>query len=150
MEAGQGEASTSTWAWRFCQLRVWLSIERKLTQKGPLSTTVALTERVDRVDLSVVVGDALGEALAVELCEMPLFSEFAEDLCRIALDMRWQGEHAAGLGKRHATQLPRPFVNVLEDVPMKRLKMRKIVGARQPHLGELSEAKSRCLRLSCR
>jgi hypothetical protein len=71
---------------------------------------------------------------------MPLIIELAQHLGYVPLDVLGQREHAAGLGKRHVTQLARPGVDVLEDEAMKLLKVGKIVGALQAECGELHES----------
>jgi hypothetical protein len=47
-------------------------VQSKLADEGALSTAVALAERMNRVDLGVIVGKPLGETLARQATEMLL------------------------------------------------------------------------------
>ena len=90
------------------------SVAGELLEEGALGPAVALAERVDGVDLAEVVGQPLGECVAVKAAQEVLAVQCPEGLRRRGLDVLRQAEPAP-LRDGDGSQLPCPVVDVTED-----------------------------------
>ena len=87
-----------------------------LAEKSALGTPVALAERMDGVDLGVIVRQAFQELLAAQAVETVLVGEVCEQRRQVGADVLRQREQVAALGDAYRAQLAGPGVDVAEDV----------------------------------
>jgi hypothetical protein len=97
-----------------------------LAEKRTLGAPVALAEGMDRIDLGVVVRQALQELLAAQAAETVLVVEVCEQCPEVGIDVLRQCEQVAALGDAHRAQLAGPRVNVAEDVAVCRLQVGEV------------------------
>jgi hypothetical protein len=67
---------------RYCQVQGEAGVADKLPEEGTLGPAVALTERVDGVDLIEVVSEPLGEHVSGKAAQEVLAVRRSEDLGR--------------------------------------------------------------------
>ena len=89
-----------------------------VTEEHALGTTVALPERMNRVDLSVVVRQPRHEIITLQAAKTILVREVTQHAGQIGSDMLWQREHALTLRDLDGPQLTCPRVQVPEDLAM--------------------------------
>src|ERR1700729_2219379 len=111
-----------------------------LTEERSLGAAVALSKRMDGVDLGVVVGQPLHELLALQSVKGTLPRQLREQRRQIWTDVLRQGKQVSPLGDPHRAKLASPRVQVTEDVAVGRLQMGEIVVAGDEAPFELSEA----------
>src|SRR5690349_6789831 len=107
-------------------------VSGELTEESPLRPAIALAERVDGVDLPVVVRESRHERVARQPHERSLRGEVREDSGRVRLDERPSAEHVLrGAGDVDRSQLPGPGIDGAEDLPVEAPQMTEIIGAGQ-------------------
>ena len=87
-----------------------------LTEKRALGAAVTLAERMDGVDLCVVMRQALCERLEAQSLETVFACEVREQPRQVGADVLRQGKQVAALGDAYRAQLAGPRVDVAEDV----------------------------------
>ena len=95
----------------------------ELAEERAQRPTVAIAERMDRVELRVVVGEALDELLPGKPAQEVVVRQIREDARQVRLDVLGEREEALLFGDRDGAQLACPVVDVAEDPAMERLQV---------------------------
>jgi len=101
-------------------------LQPELANKLTLSPAIAFTKRMGGIQLADEIGGAVDKLLGVKSNKMLLGRELRQNLLQCRLEESSQSEEMAALRNVHRPKLSRPFVHVLENVPMDRLQMRDI------------------------
>jgi hypothetical protein len=110
----------------------------QLTEEGALGAAVALTERVQVVDLGEQPGQPVDERGAGPAAQPVEAGERAEDLVGVADQALRRAEQRA-LADRDRAQLAGPGAGVAEDEPVEYLQVGEVVVAGQRGLSELGQ-----------
>ena len=121
-----------------------------LAEKRALGAPVALAERMDGVDLGVVVRQAFQELLAAQAGRRSSLGEVCKQWPQVGIDVLRQREQVAALGDAHCAQLAGPRVDVAEDVAVCRLQVGEVKIAGNETLLELRYADGAECRLALR
>src|ERR1700730_1186720 len=96
-------------------------------EKGELQAGVAFAESVDGVELRQEMGGLVGEGWHIEALQEVVFLQFAEQLGRLAFDVLGKAKRIATLGHANGTRLASPLVDILKQVMVDGLIMRKVM-----------------------
>lgn len=116
-----------------------------------LGAPVAFAERVDVVDLLVVVGQSRDEGGSGKACQELVRRKFCEADCGRMVDES-VGEEEVGTGdvlaNVHRVHISSPVVNVLKEVMVNRLEFAEVVGRGNGRIEELEGTGKRQVGLS--
>ena len=121
-------------------VNVVASLQSDLTNEFALCPAIAFPKRMSSIQIAEKIGRAIGKHRGIQVSEVVLHREFLQDLLQRRFEERSDSEEMAALGYVHRPKLSRPFVHVLEDVPMNRLKMRDVESPRHEGINQLRNA----------
>jgi hypothetical protein len=95
------------------------------------------------IQLAEKICRAIRKHAGVEVHEVVLVGQLCQQLLERRFEEGGECEKMAALGYVHRAKLSRPFVYVLKDVPMNRLKMSNVESSRNRSLDQLRDAAMR-------
>lgn len=104
---------------------------------GTLGPAVPLPEGMDAVQLAEVVGEPSCEVETPQVAQVPLVGQLAEQALEAREDLPDRGEDGAFFRHVGRTGLPRPNVDVAEQVAVDVPEVAQVIGGRERVLVEL-------------
>jgi hypothetical protein len=116
------------------------SVQSELTNELSLRPAIAFTKRMGGVQLADEVGSAVEKILGVKSNKMLLGRELCQNLLQRGFEKSRQPKEMASLRDVHGPKLSRPFLHILENVPMDRFQMRDIESTCKRRVDQLCNA----------
>src|ERR1017187_858558 len=127
-------------------VNIMASLQPDLANELALRPAIAFAKRMSRIQFAEKIGSAPGKARSIEVNEVIPGREFFQDLLQRRFEEGSESEEVPSLGYVHRPKLSRPFVHVLEDVPMNRLEVCDVEFPRNGSIDRLCNAPVRSAR----